>query len=139
MSFSLSWPRGKISALKGLRESYCAIHAAVQEGLSNCSIHTTQIGKDESEPGLFCASSTEEGDLVSDSGSKVLGGAQWRLSDAVLYQGHIWLPWMPIVENEIIHHIGKKLNLSIEESELLPQEMAEAQQTCSRWEINKGG
>lgn len=136
MSFSVSWPRNKVEQLRGLRESYCFIHSVVQRSLKELGMSARQIGCDEADsPGLLCSAAAVAGDLVSENGNKVAGGAQWRFDKAVLYQGHLWLPWMPAIEESLAYSFSRALGISGEACELPESLIETARQQGPSWQL----
>lgn len=136
MSFSVCWPRNSVQQLRGLRESYCFIHSVLLRSLKELGISARQIGCDEADPpGLLCSAAAVAGDLVSDNGNKVAGGAQWRFDKAVLYQGHLWLPWMPAVEESIAYSLATSLGLPGNPGDLPDSVTESAALQASSWQL----
>jgi len=137
MSFALAWPRGWVEALRNLRESYFAIHRAVQQGLVDCGYPTTQVAESDLDGGILCSTHRVAGDLVADTGGKVVGGAQWRLAGAVLYEGHLWVRWMPMLEDAIAFRLAALLNCHAVEIPLSPDELELGRSTAETWAIRR--
>lgn len=134
MSFSLAWPRS-FAALRDLRHSYCAIHAAVQRALRDCGVDATQATESDADAGVVCSQSTVAGDLVGPSG-KMVGGAQWRGDGFVLYQGHLWLRWMPAIEEAIACSLADMLRIRPQQTALSADDFVNATERAERWRIS---
>lgn len=134
LSFSVIWPR-TLPALRDLRESYMSLHLVLKEALAGCGVPVVQAAGPAPGRGVFCAASVERGDLTSESGQKVAGGAQWRAAGAVLYQGHLWLPETPGIEQAVARRLGDYLGLPAVDWTLPAHITQRAREEQRRWEI----
>ncbi len=131
LSLSLCWPRRGVKPLEDLRESYCCIHGAVREALRGLGIATLSACEQDETRGPYCASAVVRGDVVTLDGAKLLGGAQWRMGGAVLYQGHLWLGEVAGLEDAVAERFAEVLGLAARLHALTPEELAEAQSRCT--------
>lgn len=92
--FSLAWKKSETNLPWTINESYRAIHAWVQDSLSELGIRTELIGRKTDLGNGWCFESAVCSDLILD-GRKVVGGAQWREGHTALHQGSIQLPLSP--------------------------------------------
>lgn len=132
LSLSLCWPRRGVKQLENLRDSYCLIHGAVRQALDGLGVYTRLACELDEIRGPYCASAVVRGDLVTLDGAKVLGGAQWRLGGAVLYQGHLWLEKVAGLEEAVTGSLADVLGFAARPDEAGAQELAEAQARCRK-------
>jgi len=137
MSFSLIWPLD-FPRFRDLRESYFTIHQFVQRALTEFGIESTQASESDPDGGILCSASIVAGDLLADQGTKLLGGALWRSAGAVLYQGHLWLKWMPMLEEAIAFALADMMGLQMEASPLIQSDLDAATEESAKWRLQIG-
>mgnify|MGYP001109512281 CR=1 FL=1 len=134
LSFSVIWPR-TLPALRDLRQSYISLHLVLKEALADSGVPVVQAAGPAPGRGLFCAASVERGDLTTVDGQKVAGGAQWRAAGTVLYQGHLWLPDTPGMEQAVAGCLADYLGLPAVDWALPVCITQRAREDQARWEI----
>ncbi len=86
-TFSLIWQMGSSMSKVALKESYLKIHQCAKKALSSIGISAELYQSlEKSSPENSCFIHPVQYDLVYN-GSKVLGGAERRRKECVLYQG----------------------------------------------------
>jgi len=86
LTFSLVLNIQDFQNLKVLDDSYYLIHQGILKGLEKCGIQAVMVEKIIPGPNHFCFQAPVRGDLLLN-GQKILGGAQKRKADRLLYQG----------------------------------------------------
>ncbi len=133
MSFSLAWPRRGFRMPGGVKEACCCIHRAVREALNECGIPCHQAECGGSRATLMCHSTIMAGDVLSQAGTKLAGGALWLARGAVLYQGHLWLRALPVLEEALTGRLAECLGVSARPDSPAAEELESAGLRCGSW------